>query len=123
MEQYKVDAVTFLQLIVDGKIDEAFETYVSPSFRHHNPYFVGDAQSLRLAMKENDDRSPNKILTVHQTIEEGKRVMVYSQIRQNAEDLGMAVVHLFLFHEGKIVEMWDVGQPVLKETPNMNGMF
>lgn len=123
MEQNKDKAVAFLQTIVAGQIDKAFETYVSPELIHHNPYFPGDGVALRSAMKENEDRSPEKIITVKQTIEEDGRVMVYSHIQQHAGDIGAAVVHLFRFHEGKIVEMWDVGQPLNADSPNENGMF
>lgn len=123
MELYKEQAVNFLQMIVAGKIDEAYETYVSPELRHHNPYFPGDAESLKQAMKENDGMSPNKTLEVKQAIEEGNRVMVFSHIKQKPEDLGAAVVHIFRFESGKIVEMWDVGQAVPEDSPNENGIF
>ena len=68
-------------------------------------------------------RARTRSLEVKQTIEEGDRVMVYSHIKQNPEDVGAAVVHIFRFQEGKIVEMWDVGQPVPEDSPNENGMF
>jgi predicted SnoaL-like aldol condensation-catalyzing enzyme len=123
MELYKEQAMNFLQLIVSGEIDEAYEKYVSPKLRHHNPYFPGDGESLKQAMKENDSMNPNKTLEVKQTMEEGEMVMVYSHIKQNPEDLGGAAVHIFRFQEGKIVEMWDVGQPVSEDSPNENGMF
>lgn len=121
--ELKEQAVNFLQLIVAGKIDEAYDTYTSTELRHHNPYFPGDAASLKQAMKENDDTSPNKTLEVKQTIEEGNMVMTFSLIKQNPEDLGGAAVHIFRFQEGKIVEMWDVGQQVPEDSPNENGMF
>lgn len=35
---HKKAAVTFEQLIVDGQISEAYEKYLGPDFRHHNPY-------------------------------------------------------------------------------------
>lgn len=41
MKPHKDQAVDFLHLIVSGKIDEAYKKYVSPDFRHHNPYFPG----------------------------------------------------------------------------------
>ncbi|MBB4824830.1 putative SnoaL-like aldol condensation-catalyzing enzyme [Sporosarcina luteola] len=123
MELNKDKAVAFLQSIVAGQIDNAFKTFVSPDFIHHNPYFPGDAESLRLAMKENDDQSPEKVLSVKQVLEEDGRVMVYSHIQQNEDDLGAAVIHLFRFHDGKIIEMWDVGQPIKANSPNENGMF
>jgi len=123
MKPHKEKALDFLQLIVSGKIDEANKKYISSDFRHHNPYFPGNADSLKQAMIENDGMSPNKTFEVNQTIEEGDNVMVYSHIKQNMEDLGAAVVHIFRFHEGKIVEMWDVGQPVPEGSQNENGMF
>jgi predicted SnoaL-like aldol condensation-catalyzing enzyme len=123
MNHNKNHAVNYLQLIVSGKIDEAYEKYVSPDLRHHNAYFPGDAESLKQAMKENDAMSPNKIFEVKQVIEEGGMVMVYSHIKQKPEDLGAAVAHIFRFHDGLITEMWDVGQPVPENSPNENGMF
>ena len=123
MESHKVKAIDYLQLIVAGKIDEAYAKYVSPDLRHHNPYFSGDGESLKQAMKQNNGMSPNKTLEVKQTIEEAGMVMVYSHIKQNPNDLGAAVVHIFRFSNGKIIEMWDVGQPVPEESPNENGMF
>lgn len=123
MKPHKDQAVDFLQHIVSGKIDEAYKKYVSSGFRHHNPYFPGNADSLKQAMIENDGMSPNKTIEVKHTIEEGENVMVYSHIKQNVEDTGAAVVHIFRFHQGKIVELWDVGQPVPDDSPNENGMF
>lgn len=35
----------------------------------------------------------------------------------------IAVVHMFRFENGKILEMWDVGQVMEKDSPNENGMF
>ncbi|WP_438317437.1 nuclear transport factor 2 family protein [Sporosarcina sp. FA9] len=123
MKTHKVDAVNFLQLIVSGEIEEAYKKYVSKDLRHHNPYFKGDMTSLKQGMMTSEGINPNKVFDVKRTIEEGDMVMVYSHLKQNHEDLGAAVVHMFRFQEGKIVEMWDVGQPVPEDSPNENGMF
>lgn len=49
--------------------------------------------------------------------------MVHSLVKQNPEDLGRAVVHIFRFQDNKIVELWDIGQPIPEDSPNENGMF
>jgi predicted SnoaL-like aldol condensation-catalyzing enzyme len=116
-------AVTFLQLIVSGKIREAYEKYIGPNFCHHNPFFRGDAESLMLAMEENEAISPNKILDVKHAIQEGDTVVVHSHIKQNHDDLGAAVIHIFRFENNQVVELWDVGQEIPKDSPNENGMF
>ncbi|WP_430392873.1 nuclear transport factor 2 family protein [Bacillus suaedaesalsae] len=119
----KEKAVSFLQLVASGKVREAYERYISGEFRHHNPYFKGDSESLMMAMEDNALASPNKVLDVKLAIQEGNTVSVYSHVKQNPDDLGGAVVHIFQFHHDKIVEMWDVGQAIPEDSPNENGMF
>jgi predicted SnoaL-like aldol condensation-catalyzing enzyme len=119
----KEKAVSFLQLVASGKVEEAYDRYVSSDFCHHNPYFRGDTESLKAAMKENAAKTPNKTIEVKHAIEEGQMVVVHSHIKQNPEELGAAVVHIFRFHDERIVELWDLGQPVPESSPNKNGMF
>jgi predicted SnoaL-like aldol condensation-catalyzing enzyme len=119
----KEKAVSFLQLVAAGNVHEAYQKYVGPNFRHHNPYFPGDADSLMLAMEQDASQNPEKILEVKLAISEGETVTVYSHVKQNADDLGWAIVHIFQFQDGKIAEMWDVGQAVPENSPNENGVF
>jgi len=119
----KEKAVSFLQLVASGNVREAYQKYIGSGFRHHNPYFRGDAESLMLAMEENAGKNPNKIFEVKLTLEEGDIVAVHSHVKQNQDDLGGAVVHIFRFQNDLIVELWDVGQPIPEDSPNENGMF
>lgn len=119
----KEKAVSFLQLVASGEVREAYRRYISPDFRHHNPFFQGDADSLMLAMEENASQNPNKILEVKRVIEEGDLVAVHSHVKQKQDDLGAAVVHIFRFQNNFIVELWDVGQPIPENSPNENGVF
>ncbi|RBP95461.1 putative SnoaL-like aldol condensation-catalyzing enzyme [Cytobacillus firmus] len=119
----KEKAVSFLQLVASGQVREAYKRYIGPDFTHHNPYFKGDADSLMHAMEENAAQNPNKILEVRLTIQENETVAVHSHVKQNSEDLGGAVVHIFRFQDGQVAELWDVGQPVPEDSPNENGMF
>lgn len=119
----KEKAVSFLQLVASEKVREAFQPYIGPDFRHHNPYFRGDVNSLMLAMEENAALNPNKILEVKLAIQVKDTVAVHSHVKQNSEDVGGAVVHIFRFQDNQIVELWDIGQPIPEESPNKNGMF
>ena len=119
----KEKAVLFLQLAASGEVHEAYQRYTGSDFRHHNPYFRGDADSLMLAMKENAIKNPHKVLEVKRVIEDGDLVAVHSHVKQNQNDLGIAVVHIFRFHNDLIVELWDVGQQIPENSPNENGVF
>ncbi|HKO22638.1 MAG TPA: nuclear transport factor 2 family protein, partial [Candidatus Eisenbacteria bacterium] len=103
----KERAVTFLGLAAAGRVDEAYADYVGPGFLHHNPYFRGDAASLKAGMAENASRNPTKTLEVQRALEDGDLVAVHSHVRQKPEDPGAAVVHRFRFENGRIVELWD----------------
>lgn len=119
----KSKAVHFLTLASSGKVDEAFAEFVSPYFKHHNPYFEGSAEALQAAMKVNAKQNPAKIMEVKRAIAEADFVVTHSHIRQNPNDLGTVVVHIFGFENGKIVELWDLGQPIPEKSLNKNGIF
>jgi predicted SnoaL-like aldol condensation-catalyzing enzyme len=112
-----------LTLVATGKVREAYRRHVGPGFRHHNPYFRGDADSLMVAMEQNAIENPNKVLKVQCALEEDSRVAVFSWIRQQPDDPGAAVVHMFRFEGSRIAELWDIGQAVSEDMKNENGMF
>ena len=116
-------AQSFLRLAASGKVREAYQKHVAPGFRHHNPYFRGDAESLMKGMEENAAKNPNKVLQIQRALEEDDLVAVHSRVRQKPDDLGAAVVHIFKFQGDRIVELWDLGQPVTENSLNENGMF
>lgn len=119
----KQAALSFLELAATGRVREAYSSWVGAEFRHHNPFFEGSAESLLAGMEENARQNPNKILEVKRAIAEGELVMVHSHVRQKPGDLGAAVVHIFRFEQGRIVELWDLGQPVPEKSLNSYGMF
>lgn len=116
-------AVQFLQLVVTGKIDDAYRKYVDLHGKHHNLFFLAGFPALREAMKENHVQFPNKQLTVKNVLGNGDLVAVHSHIVLRLGEKGVAAVHLFRFHGDKIVEMWDCGQPVPTESPNKDVAF
>jgi predicted SnoaL-like aldol condensation-catalyzing enzyme len=116
-------AKNFLKLAANGHSHEGFRLYVGKNFKHHNAYFKGDADTLMLAMEESARTNPNKIFKIHHILEDGNLVAVHSHLKQTPVDVGFAVVHILKFEGDKIVELWDLGQPVPKDILNENGMF
>lgn len=116
-------ASEFLILCAKGKPQEAFVKFADNKFKHHNAYFKGDAETLMLAMEESAKENPNKIFEIKRALEDGDLAAVHSHIRQNPQELGAAVIHIFRFEADKIVELWDFGQPVPENIVNENGMF
>jgi len=119
----KEAAISFLKLAASGKVDEAYANHISPNFRHHNPYFRGDAESLKAGMAEAHTKFPNTTLDVQHVFEADDLVAVHSRVRHSPDTPEIAVVHIFRFEGDRIVEMWDIGQEAPKDSPNENGMF
>lgn len=119
----KEAAMEFLRLVASGKVREAYGKYISPEFRHHNPFFRGDAESLMIAMEENAVQHPYKILEIQRALQDGDLVAVHSQVKLNPKELGLALVHIFRFKGNLIAELWDIGQAVPENSPNEYGMF
>ena len=116
-------AVSFLKLASSGEVHEAYSKFVGEGFKHHNPFFEGSAAALSAGMEENARQNPDKVFEVKRVIGEGDFVAVHSYVQQKPDDLGAAVAHFFRFEDGKIVELWDIGQPIPKESLNQHGMF
>jgi predicted SnoaL-like aldol condensation-catalyzing enzyme len=116
-------AMAFLEMASAGQASEAYAKFVGASFLHHNAFFEGSAEALRAGMEENARQNPNKVFEVKRAIAEGDLVVTHSHVRQKPTDLGAAVVHIFRFENGKIVELWDLGQPIPTDSINKNGMF
>jgi predicted SnoaL-like aldol condensation-catalyzing enzyme len=116
-------AIEFLGLVASGKVREAYRKHVSSGFRHHNPYFRGDAASLMAGMEQNAAKNPHKVLDIKGAIQEGDRVAILSHVRQKPEERGGAVVHIFRFENDRIAELWDIGQEIPERSVNQNGMF
>lgn len=116
-------AQNFLKMIGEGKIKAAFKNFVAADFKHHNPFFKGDAKSLMNAMLEDSQNNPEKELIILRSLADEDLVVVHSHVKQNPIDSGFVLVHIFKFESQKIVELWDLGQEIPDEIINENGML
>src|ERR1041384_2183827 len=116
-------AKAFLRLAATGKVREAYERFIAAGFRHHNPYFAGDADSLRKGMEGAAAKFPHTIIEFQRALEEGTLVAVHSRVKHEPAGRDIAAVHLFRFKGSKIVELWDVAVEAPPDSPNEHGMF
>jgi predicted SnoaL-like aldol condensation-catalyzing enzyme len=116
-------AKDFLQKACDGRVAEAYAQHVAENFRHHNPWFRGDAAALRDGMAQNAAEHPQKSIRFVRTLEDGNDVAVLSHVHHEPGDRGFGVAHFFRFEDGRIAELWDLGQEVPEQVVNENGMF
>jgi predicted SnoaL-like aldol condensation-catalyzing enzyme len=116
-------ATDFLRMASSGQVRDAYRRYIASDFRHHNPNFAGDAQSLMIAMEENAAQNPNKVFEVQHVLEDGDLVAVHGKVTLKPHERAIALVHVFKFKDDRVTELWDVGQPEPETSPNRYGMF
>ncbi len=46
-------AVDFLEIVIDGKVDEAYEKCINMKGKHHNIFFPAGFESLKKAIVKN----------------------------------------------------------------------
>ena len=123
IETQKEIAIDFLNLVVAGSIDEAYDNYVNMHGKHHNVHYSAEFESLKKGMLENHAQFPHKRIMVKNVMGDCELVAVHSNIILKPGEPGIATVHIFRFEAGKIVEMWDVGQSIPYDSPNRLGAF
>ncbi len=124
MPSHREHAVAFLQMAATGDVQAAFDAYVAPDLIHHNQHFMGDRQSLLDAMAAAHESSPNHAIEIRQVFEDGNHVVTHSLVRRkDPSQPDVMVVHIFRFADGKVTEMWDIGQLMDPDSPNEHGAF
>ena len=102
---------------------EAVARYIGANYRQHNPHAADGSNGVLAYASGYLKANPNLRLEFKRIIAEGDLVVVHSFLKPNSSDLGRAVVDIFRVEDGKLVEHWDVIQPVPLQAENRNGMF
>ena len=104
------------------KPQEAFAKYGGPYYRQHNPAAPDGFDAL---LKLLSSLPPDVAFHYEfkRVLSDGDMVVVHSHVTTGPTDRGNAVIDMFRFEHGKIVEHWDVVQPIPEKSANSNTMF
>ncbi|MEY4500891.1 MAG: hypothetical protein RIS52_781 [Pseudomonadota bacterium] len=108
---------------VEKNVRSAFETWVDPGYIQHNPMAATGRSAAISFLEPFFANNPGVSYSIKRIIADGNLVVVHSFARFSAADRGMAVVDILRVDGCKVVEHWDVVQPVPEHAANPNGMF
>jgi predicted SnoaL-like aldol condensation-catalyzing enzyme len=111
------------QFYVDKKVREAFETWVDPGYVQHNPMAATGRDAAVNFLEPFFATHPDIQYSIARIIADGNLVAVHSHGKFAADDRGVAVVDILRVEGCKVMEHWDVVQPVPEKSANSNGMF
>jgi len=103
-------------------VDEAM-AYFGPHFIQHNPRSKDGVEGVRALFQDLKRQFPGVRADVKRAFADGDFVILHAHVKLQPEDLGLAIVDMFRVEHGKIVEHWDVRQPIPETAANANGMF
>ena len=123
-EANKKLAVDFFNMVFSAKKpQEAFDKYASKNYIQHNPVAAdGPAPAIKF-LSEWFVKNPRAIIEIKRVIAEGDMVAIHHHMRTSPEVRGMAAVDMFRVENGKVVEHWDVVQPMPEKSANDHPMF
>jgi len=114
----------YTQALLRGDVENAFRTYAGPYYRQHNPLIEDGMDGVRRFIAWITATHPNASGEIKRVFAEGDHVILHSHWHGLSDNpRGEAVVDIFRLENGKLVEHWDVIQPVPETSANGNTMF
>jgi len=123
LRKNKETVLAFYELLINKKDFNAASQYMGSDYIQHNPTAATGVDGLRVWMTDFYRRLPDLRANVRRVIAEGDFVALHVEGTNGPGLGGSALVDIFRVKDGKIVEHWDVIQPIPKEALNNNSMF
>lgn len=103
-------------------VAKAFKKYVSEDYIQHNPN-IEDGSDAAVKALTPKFSSPFSIFDIKLILVDGNMAIIHLHGRMDQKSRGGAVADIYRLENGKIVEHWDVCQPVPEKTINPHPMF
>jgi len=123
LEQNKRTVLDFYDKALNKKDFAAAAQHFGPRYIQHNPGAPDGIEGFRGFVQFIKDKFPNSRSEFKRTFAEGDYVIVHVHAVREPGTRGSAIIDIFRLENGKIVEHWDVVQPIPEKAANNNGMF
>ena len=113
----------FYEEVFNQKDTAAISRFLGKVYIQHNPGVPDGPAGLTKAVEQLRAKFPLAHFEVKQAWADGDYVILHVLAKVVAADRGHAIVDIFRFEGGRIVEHWDVTQRIPEHSANTNGMF
>ncbi|MCR4467447.1 nuclear transport factor 2 family protein [Burkholderia sp. SCN-KJ] len=115
--------LAFYEKGLNEKDADAALAYVGDRYEQHNPNAADGRDGFRKFVAFLRDKYPQSHSEIKRSFVDGDYVILHVHAVREPGTRGSAIVDIFRLEHGKIVEHWDVNQPVPEQAANGNTMF
>ena len=114
----------YKKALFEGHVEEAFRLYAGVPYRQHNPLIEDGMEGVKRFVAFVMANHPDAHCEIKRVFADGDHVILHSHWHGLSDNpRGEAVVDIFRLEGGKVVEHWDVIQPIPETSANANTMF
>ncbi|MDN6882295.1 ester cyclase [Variovorax sp. CAN2819] len=122
-EANRQTVLAFYEKGLNQKDADAALQYVGNRYVQHNPTAADGPEGFRKFIAFLREKFPKSHSDIKRSFVDGDYVILHVNAVREPGTRGSAIVDIFKLENGKIVEHWDVVQPVPDTAANKNGMF
>ena len=122
-EANRTVVLAFYQKGLNQKDADAALAHVGDRYVQHNPNAADGPDGFRKFIGFLREKFPNSHSEIKRSFVDGDYVILHVHAVREPGTRGNAIVDIFKLEDGKIVEHWDVVQPVPENPANNNTMF
>jgi len=115
--------LAFYQKGLNDKDADGALAYVGNRYVQHNPTAPDGPEGFRKFIGFLRDKFPNSHSEIKRSFVDGDYVILHVHAVREPGTRGNAIVDIFKLENGKVVEHWDVVQPIPENPANDNTMF
>jgi predicted SnoaL-like aldol condensation-catalyzing enzyme len=123
LERNKKVVLEFYEKGLNQKDWEAASKYFGSRYIQHNPMAADGAEGFKGFIQFLREKFPKSRSEIKRVFADGDFVILHVHSIREPGTRGAAVIDIFRLEDGKIVEHWDVIQPIPDKAANTNGMF
>ena len=123
LEANKKTVAAFEDAALNQKDFDSASKYLGPRYTQHNPNVPDGPEGLKGFLAFLKDKFPNNRSETKHVFADGDFVIVHDHAVREPGTRGSAIVNIYRLENGKIVEHWDIIQPIPEKSANDNGMF
>jgi predicted SnoaL-like aldol condensation-catalyzing enzyme len=122
-EANKKTVLEFYEAAINQKDFDKAAPYIGSRYTQHNPNAADGPEGLKRFLGFLREKFPQAHSEIKQVFADGDYVILHVHSVREPGSRGNAIVDIFKLENGKVVEHWDVIQPIPEQSANSNGMF